>query len=282
MREYGQVQCHFWQSPEALAFSNEAKLLALYLLTGPHSNGLGCYRLPDGYVTADFGWTQQTVSKAFQELFETGFAMRFEHVVFIPKFLHWNGISNPNVASARRKEFDALPAGEAKSRLARAMLEFGKHWSKEFETVLKSLSKGIPEQNPTQPYPTQKEPEPPQGQLPPAPADEFDKRFDELRALYPKRSGHQRWPDAKKHIRARLREGHAWIEILDGARRYAEWVRATGKERMETVQQAATFVGENKGFLEPWNPPATKADARLASNLSAVGEAKQRLFGGQR
>lgn len=89
-----------------------------------------------------------------------------------------------------------------------------------------------------------------------APADEFDERFKELQAVYPKRSGDQRWQTAKKHIRARLREGHTWQEILSGALRYAEWVHATGKERTETVKQAATFVGVDKAFMEEFEAPS--------------------------
>lgn len=109
--------------------------------------------------------------------------------------------------------------------------------------------------------------------------DEFDTRIAELQAIYPKRSGHQRWADAARHIRARLREGHTWDEILDGARRYAAWVLARGIERTETVLQAATFVGTNKGFLEAWDPPATKADARLSANLAAADEFMRRTGG---
>lgn len=106
-----------------------------------------------------------------------------------------------------------------------------------------------------------------------------EQRFAEFRAIYPRRGGAQRWADAKKHIRARLREGHTWDEILDGARRYATYIRAIGKERTEFVLQGATFVGGNKGFLEPWDPPATKADARLEGNLAAAREFMQRTGG---
>jgi hypothetical protein len=145
VRDYGQVQCHFWQSTEAQSFSDVGKLLALYLLTGPHSNGIGCYRLPDGYLMADLGWSAETVSKGFEELSREGFAYRFEGVVLVPKFLRWNAIANGNVAIARQKEFEALPKGEAKTRAARALLEFGQHWKPEFRTVLETLSKPLPE-----------------------------------------------------------------------------------------------------------------------------------------
>lgn len=162
MREYGQVQSAFWQSNDAQACSDVGKLLALYLLTGPHANGIGCFRLPDGYVMADLGWDSETVSKGFEELSANGFANRFDGVVFIPNFLRWNRIVNGNIAKARFGEFDALPKGEAKTLTARAMLEFCGFWSgvekNHLETVSETPSKPIPNQNPTLPNPTQKEP----------------------------------------------------------------------------------------------------------------------------
>lgn len=161
MREYGVLQCSFWQSDDARTLSDAGKLLAAYLVTGPHSNGLGCYRLPDGYVMADFGWTVDKVTKAFEELSRNGFAYRFESVVFIPNFLRWNKIANPKVAAARQKEFEALPKGDAKSRVARALLEFGNHISDQFRTVLDTVSQTVSqtvskqEQNRTEPIGTE-------------------------------------------------------------------------------------------------------------------------------
>ena len=161
MREYGQVQSAFWQSRDFENGSDEARLLALYLLTGPHTNGIGCYRLPDGYVMADMGWSRETVSKGFAELSGNGFANRIDGVVFIPNFMRWNRIANGNVATARFAEWETLPKGDAKTCAARAMLEFCRHWSASQKTVLETVTDTVtetvcqPEPNPTQ---TQREP----------------------------------------------------------------------------------------------------------------------------
>lgn len=80
--------------------------------------------------------------------------------------------------------------------------------------------------------------------------------FAEVRARFPRRAGSHRWQDAEKHYRARLREGATPAEILAGVDRYAAFIRASGKERTEYVQQAATFLGTNRGYLEPWTEPA--------------------------
>jgi hypothetical protein len=111
MREYGQIQCAFWAHPKISGLHSEAKLLAAYLLTGPHSNGLGCYRCPSGYVRADLNWDIDTVSKAFKDLIDISFCIRCDTTewILIPDYLEWNKIANPKVAAARVKEARECP-----------------------------------------------------------------------------------------------------------------------------------------------------------------------------
>jgi hypothetical protein len=98
--------------------------------------------------------------------------------------------------------------------------------------------------------------------------------FVEFQRIYPKRSGGNPWPRTLKAIHARLREGHSWDEIMAGASRYHEFIRATGKDRTEFVMQAATFCGPDKRFLEPWDMPPSKAQLRQDK---AVGVARDWL-----
>jgi hypothetical protein len=142
MRDYGQVQCAWWGHPDTAALSNEAKLLFLYLLTGPHSNGLGCYRLPPAYIQADLGWALDKVSSALAQL-ESEQAnicllCRDTNYILMPNYLKWNAIANPKVAAARVREAREVPknsqvwAGmvEALSTYAR------KHLPKDFVLIL--------------------------------------------------------------------------------------------------------------------------------------------------
>lgn len=105
-----------------------------------------------------------------------------------------------------------------------------------------------------------------------------DAAFEEIRTAYPKRSGGQRWQDAMHAYNARRREGHAHEAILAGVQRYAAHIRAKGDEGTSFVQQAATFLGTNRGFLEPWTAAPTKADQRLNANIDAAAEAKRQLL----
>ena len=87
--------------------------------------------------------------------------------------------------------------------------------------------------------------------------------FEQFRNAYPKRAGSHRWPQAQKAANARIREGHSFDEILDGAVRYHRFCEATDKIGTEFVMQAATFLGTGKHFAEPWvpPPPSGKEDA---------------------
>lgn len=142
MREYGLVHCAFWGSPDARALTDIGKVLALYLITGPHSNGIGCYRLPDLYIRADLRWKQATVDAAFRELAGVGFAIRDGDLVLLPNFLRWNPLQNPNAGKARRKEFEALPSGPIKAAAARSLLNFGAYWPEGFQAILEGFANG--------------------------------------------------------------------------------------------------------------------------------------------
>jgi hypothetical protein len=100
--------------------------------------------------------------------------------------------------------------------------------------------------------------------------------FLDFKLVYPQRSGDPNWRGAQRAANARMREGHSPIDFIEGAERYAEFCRLTGKVGTEYVKQAATFLGPDKPFLQPWTPPSTKADTRLASNLSAADEFMRR------
>jgi hypothetical protein len=67
-RSFTMVATALWRSDRFLGTSSDAKALHLYFMTSPHQNSAGCYRVPDGYVCADLGWTAEKYQKARKEL----------------------------------------------------------------------------------------------------------------------------------------------------------------------------------------------------------------------
>lgn len=149
MRVYGQIQSAFWQAPDIAgtddtpSITDGAKLLACFLLTGPQSNGIGCYPLGNGVVTDVLRWSIETIEERFDELSANGFAYRSNGVVFIPNFLRWNGIANANVAKARFKEWESLPRGIAKALAAGALLEFCSYWTEAQANLLQTVCQTV-------------------------------------------------------------------------------------------------------------------------------------------
>lgn len=94
--------------------------------------------------------------------------------------------------------------------------------------------------------------------------------FEEFKEIYPLRSGAQPWSRALKVIRARLKEGNKWADLLEGARRYAAYCNAVDKTGTEYVMQAATFCGSEYHFLELWKPPPKKTEVQQDKNIDAA------------
>lgn len=166
MREYGQVQSAWWSHPDTRALDRDAKLIALYLMTGPHSNGLGCFYCPLGYVATDLNIPIETVSKGFLRLAETGFALHcaVSQWVVLPKYLKWNQVANSNVAKARVEEFRAIPSQFSYlSDVAGGCLRYCDRWPEQFRVRLETVSRTVPEtvtQTVCQPRPDQTRPDP--------------------------------------------------------------------------------------------------------------------------
>lgn len=153
MREYGVVYCQFWTSESTRDFSDDARLLALYLLTGPQSTILGASRVTPGNLLDDLKWGSERAGKAFAELFQNGWATHDEtrSWVFVNNFLTWNSIDNPNQGKAAIKVFDQIPdKSPLKPMVARAIADNPKHINMEkinpFLTVNVTVPKGSPNQ----------------------------------------------------------------------------------------------------------------------------------------
>lgn len=112
MRTYGIVAMAFWTDEKIVGLSAHGQVLALYLLTGPHSNLAGCIRIPTHYVVGDLKWTPELVDKTFNELISIGFINRCPNssVTLVKHYLRYNKPENPNQWKAVEQIFCAVPA----------------------------------------------------------------------------------------------------------------------------------------------------------------------------
>lgn len=141
MRDYGRVYSSFWQSQDIRALSEDGRTMAIYLMTCPHANLIGCFRLPDAYAAEDLQWSSERVREGFADIEAKGFVTRDEGSkwLLIHKYLKWNAFENGNVAIAASKAFDQVPSIPVKALLAAALLEFGCHLKEPFANHLRTL-----------------------------------------------------------------------------------------------------------------------------------------------
>jgi hypothetical protein len=78
MRDYAKVSPKFWTGdtgPEIAKRGSEALVVALYLMTSPHSNMLGLYYQPVLYIAEETGMSPEGASMGLTACIEEGFCM---------------------------------------------------------------------------------------------------------------------------------------------------------------------------------------------------------------
>jgi len=150
MREYGTIKVGFWTHQDTKAFTNQGKVLAAYLLTGPHSNSLGCFRCPIGYIAEDLDWSTQEVEEAIKELehYEFIFFDKLSGWLLLPHYLKHNPIANSKVAKSIAKFVNQVPKNMSFfNQLIESLKRYGRHLPEkfidEFEKVSKQYRNGI-------------------------------------------------------------------------------------------------------------------------------------------
>lgn len=134
MRAYFRVGPSFWT--DHASWDDDARLLALYILTCPHRTTEGLFRLPKAYAMDDLRWSSQRFAKPFQQLLTDGFIKYDEDasICWIVNALKWQSPENPNQARAAAKALVSLP----KTPLLREFLTVA-------QTLCERLMKELPE-----------------------------------------------------------------------------------------------------------------------------------------
>ncbi|HHD0688593.1 hypothetical protein [Citrobacter freundii] len=100
----------------------------------------------------------------------------------------------------------------------------------------------------------------------PAPArsakQDYSPEFETTWQAYPKRAGGNSKAAAYKAWKARLKDGVKPEDMLAGVKRYAAYVKVTGKAGTQFVKQATTFFGPDRHFEEAWQTPSAPGGGR--------------------
>lgn len=144
---YTRIKHKFWRDERVQRWSDDARLLALYLLTSPHSNLLGCYVLPKLYACEDLGWEPSRFDRAFAQLLRDGFCEYDTQtkLVLITNFLRHNPLDiSPNRIKAAINLVQDLPRSRLIAKLKALVEEMGKDC---LQALVDALAQHIPQDN---------------------------------------------------------------------------------------------------------------------------------------
>lgn len=112
---YVRVARRLWIDERLRRVSEDARMLFMYLLTSPHGNMVGYYRLPAAYACSDLQWPMDRWSQALTELTKgvgDGPMVMYDagsEVVLVRNYLRYNPIENRNQAIGATKTLVELP-----------------------------------------------------------------------------------------------------------------------------------------------------------------------------
>lgn len=244
---YGKVKDTFWTDKKIKALPDDAKMLALYLLTGPHRNILGCMRVPNGYLVEDLGWSSERLVDAIKILCECRFICRDDDGwTLVLNQLKHDPVKIPNharaaVAIANTVPTDSVVYQELVPRLTAALeaIDKGSLWHPDAIAIPEPLPEPLPEPEP--------EPEPTRAARPAAKRYAFEGSVIRLVS-----KDLDRWRTNFKHlpnIEAVLTSYDAFLANEDdGAKR---WFQRTASYLAKKDAEAAQVAKANGGAGPP-------------------------------
>ena len=108
---YSKVEARFWLDEKVQALSIDGHYLMLYLLTTPHKNVVGCYKLPKSYAQEDTCLTEERFNTAWEEVIKSGMILydNLTKTVLVRNYLKYNPIEGPKQAAGAIKKLCDMP-----------------------------------------------------------------------------------------------------------------------------------------------------------------------------
>jgi len=256
MREYAKVGPTFWTGATGKALrrrGSEAVIVALYLVSSPHSNMLGLYYQPLMYMAHETGLGIEGASKGLRGCIEAGFC-RYDddtEMVFVHEMAAWQIADALSSADKRcrgiQKDYDSLPdnpfLGAWFDRYCRA---FNLTARREFKGEQSVGNEGA-SQAPSKPHRSQEQEQEQEQEHPPTPrkrgsVHEFPPGFEAFWSAYPRKTAK---PAAAKAF-ARLKPDDAMLRtILAAIERQRSWPQ-WAKDGGEFIPHPSTWLNNRR------------------------------------
>ena len=253
------------------SWSDDMRLLGLYLLTSPHRSLEGLFWLPKQYIMGDLQWSPERLGKPFGQLTADGFLKYDEacEVALIVKALKYQKLPNPNMRVAALRRVQTVPQTRLDERFLASCEDY-------CEPLAQLLRERLPQRfgkpNPllvldlSSPNPLADDAPAPPADAPiqktdTAPADDG---FEDFWTVYPRKVGKplaaNRWRKLNKRDRA---------AATAAAGHLAAYVLGASVE-LQYVPQGDTFIGPKRTFEDWRDGPPDGYGAKASAPKRAV------------
>lgn len=268
MRDYAKLSPTFWTGATGKALrrrGSEAVIVALYLVSSPHSNMLGLYYQPVMYMAHETGLGIEGASKGLQWCIEAGFCS-FDadtEMVFVHEMAAWQIADELSSTDKRckgiQKDYEALPENpflgawfdryESAFHLTRKRTSEQSHANQQ-QGAYQGASKPHRSQEQEQEQEQEKKPPiPPRGSV-----HGFPPGFERLWAAYPRKVG----KDAAARAFAKRKPGAALLQAMLDAVQAQRGSRDWTKDGGQFIPHLSTWL--NEGRWQDESTSSTPAD----------------------
>lgn len=246
---YAVVDLYTWRGETFSNLNPTEKLLAIYLLTCPDKNILGCFYLPICIIVLHTGLDEASILNAFDKLDAEDFAAWEKDVCWIKNHLLHNPIRNSKQAQGAIAVLDDTP----RSEVMRGLLEVLKKDPQSYIVpIIEAVERKLEGKQYHRPLPAidtdTGEPEEfpvPEPKHTTCKKEDYPPEFEEFWEAYPgkklnKKGAYSKW-------KARLKDKYKAEDMIAAARNYAESCRIKGTEE-QYIKMPQTFLGPNTPF----------------------------------
>ena len=151
MGKYRKIDPRIWNDEKFREFTDNGKLVFLFILTHPFMTSVGAMRGSVPGLAAEMGWKERAFLEAFGEALNKGMVKHDQKACFVwaPKFIKYNPPESPNTLKAWEKALDLIPECELYYELLLHIKDYTEGLTVAFREALPEaflMTRGIPEQ----------------------------------------------------------------------------------------------------------------------------------------
>ena len=143
---YRKIDTRVWNDAKFMALSDDAKLIFFFCLTHPHLTMIGAMRCSLIGLADELGWEglPKRFPEGFRQLLGLGLLNYDDsgRLLWIPNFLKYNSLDNPNQFTAAVNCLDLLPECILKIHIINALAPYSERFNK---PLPEGLFEGLPE-----------------------------------------------------------------------------------------------------------------------------------------